>query len=90
MRRGGCARGFVEEDLGDVVGPRVDDGPLAVVAEASAEGVVEEPRGEWPLVLLDHAAEDAVVAWAEPRSDGCDVAGFFAHDRAEERGGVAE
>jgi hypothetical protein len=61
-----------------------------VVSEPSAEGVEEQARPERPLVLLDHALEDAVVVRLEVGADLLDISRLLVGQRADYSRRVSE
>src|ERR1035437_4871021 len=76
--------------LGDVFCPCVDLGPVAVVAEAATERVEEQSRRQRPLVSLDRAREDSVVARVDCVLDLGDVSWLLLHQPADRAVGVSE
>lgn len=72
------------------VGPRVDRRPVVVVAKAAAEGVEEHARPERPLVLVDDALEDAILAPADLGTNLPDPLGLLVGQRADQALPIAE
>ena len=61
-----------------------------MVAQSAAEGVEEHAREERPLVLVDDASEDAILARADLGTNLPDPLGLLVGQRADQALRIAE
>ena len=74
----------------DAFCPALDLGPVAVVAEPTAESMEEQARGPRPLMSLDHASEDPVLARVNRILELADLPGLAPHQLADPAMSVSE
>ena len=67
----------------DAFCPALDLGPVAVVAQPAAESMEEQARGQWPLMSLDRASEDPVLARVNRILELADLPGLAPHQLAD-------
>ena len=67
----------------DAFCPALDLGPVTVVAEPAAESMEEQARGQRPLMSLDRASEDPVLARVNRILELADLPGLAPHQLAE-------
>jgi hypothetical protein len=68
---------------GDAFCPALDLGPVAVVAEPTAESMEEQARGQRPLMSLDRASEDPVLTRVNRILELADLPGLAPHQLAD-------
>src|SRR5678816_3207277 len=75
---------------GDLLCPRIDVRPLAVVARLSTEGFEQEPRPCGPVIEIDDARKDAIVARVKCVFELADLLGLLLDQCSDNGVSIAE
>src|SRR5687767_11875148 len=76
--------------LRDFVRPRINVRPVAVVARVPAESFEQESPPCGPVIEINDARKDAIVAGVKSLFELCDLLGLFLNQSADNRVSVAE
>src|SRR5678815_6147359 len=75
---------------GDLLCPRIDVRPLAIVARVPAESPEQEPSPGRPAIKVDDARKDAIVTGVKLLFELADFPGFLLHQFADKCMSIAE
>lgn len=75
---------------GDLLCPRINVGPLAIVARVAAEGFEQQPPPCGPVIEINDSCKDTIVAGMKRLFELADLLGLFLDQSADDWMSVAE